>query len=179
MENSNVAKIVIGFFMIILGVVLIASVANSSDLVVSQISTVNETIDIGSARNETAAADWADINSSVTLYIANVPSGWRIADCIISGVAMRNEAGTALVRNTDYNFTESTGGLWFMNTTNVVQGGAEVNVTSIDYTRCPLEYLNIAWGRSVLNLVAGFFALAIMGLGIGLFYSVAKDAGIV
>ena len=30
-----------------------------------------------------------------------------------------------------------------------------------------------------MNLVAGFFALAILGLGLGLFYSVAKDAGIV
>jgi len=179
MENNNIAKIVVGFFMIILGVVLIASVADSSDSVTSQISAVNETISLTTARNETAAVDWADINSSVNLYIANLPSGWRIADCTISGVAMRNEAGTALVRNTDYNFTESTGALWFMNTTNVVQGSAENNVTSIDYTYCPLTYLNIAWGRSVLNLVAGFFALAILGLGLGMFYSVAKDAGIV
>ena len=177
MENNNVAKIVVGFFMIILGIVLIATVANSSDAVTSQISAVNETIDIGPARNETEY----DINSSVTITITNPPTGWRIADCKITGVAMRNNASTALVRNTDYNFTDTTGEIWFMNTTNVVQrgGGLETNVTSIDYTYCPLTYVNIAWGRSVLHLVAGFFALAILGLGLGLFYSVAKDAGII
>ena len=53
------------------------------------------------------------------------------------------------------------------------------NLTNVGYTYCGDDYMNIAWGRSILNLVAGFFALGILGVGIGLFYSIAKDAGII
>ncbi len=176
MENNSVSKIVVGFFMIILGLALIVAVADGSALVTTKIGVVNETVSIASARNN-SGADF-DINSSVEIIITNAPSDWKITDCPISGFSMKAENGTILVSATDYTLIASTGTLTFMNTTEVVQAGL-TNVTTSDYTYCPNDYINIAWGRSIINLVAGFFALAILGLGLGLFYSVAKDAGII
>ncbi len=39
--------------------------------------------------------------------------------------------------------------------------------------------LNTAWGASVLKLVPGFFALAILGIGITVTYTSLRQAGIV
>ena len=38
---------------------------------------------------------------------------------------------------------------------------------------------NTAWGASVLNLVPGFFALAILGIGVAVTYTSLRQAGIV
>ena len=64
-----------------------------------------------------------------------------------------------------------------LNTTDTRRG--DFNDTYISYAYCGDNYLNSAWGRTVLNLVAGFFALALLGIGIGTFYSIAKDANII
>lgn len=36
-----------------------------------------------------------------------------------------------------------------------------------------------SWGSSVLNMVPGFFALGILGIGIAVTYSAMREAGIV
>ncbi len=38
---------------------------------------------------------------------------------------------------------------------------------------------NSAWGATVLKLVPGFFALAILGVGVAVTYSALRQAGIV
>ncbi len=78
MEVNNVSKIVIGFFMIIIGVVLIASVSNASDLVTSQITIINETIDISSARNTSGGINITISNFTIT----NAPTGWKTTECV-------------------------------------------------------------------------------------------------
>jgi hypothetical protein len=40
-------------------------------------------------------------------------------------------------------------------------------------------YVSSGWGVSVLNLVPGFFALGILGIGIAVTYSSLRQAGIV
>jgi len=175
MENNNVAKIIVGFFMIILGVVLIASVANSSDAVTSKVNIVNETIDLSTARDE--GGNGINITSS-NYTVTNAPTSWKVTECPISGVLYGN-ATADWASGTDYNFYAASGILQVLNSTITGTESIGTNDTYVDYTYCPDSYVNIAWGRSVLNLVAGFFALAIMGLGLGLFYSVAKDAGVI
>jgi len=39
--------------------------------------------------------------------------------------------------------------------------------------------VNSAWGASVLKLVPGFFALAILGIGVAVTYTSLRQAGIV
>ena len=172
MENSSVSKIVIGFFMIILGLALIVSVADSSALVTTKLNVVNETIDISSARN---ASGGINITAS-NFTIANVPTGWKVDECPISSVTYGNNSEDYTL-STDYNFYAASGIVQVL--PSAESNDNNDNDTFIDYTYCPDAYVNVAWGRSVLNLVAGFFALAILGLGLGLFYSVAKDAGII
>lgn len=174
MENSNISKIIISFFMIVVGVVLITSVANSSDAVTSKIDIVNETFDISDARNLSGTT--FALNYSVDLNIANSPTSWKITDCPVSSFSMINQSGEAMADTTDYDIDESTGTLNFYNTLIANMTGTS-NTTYASYTYCPDDYLNIAWGRSVINLVAGFFAMAILLIGLGLFYSVARDTG--
>ena len=40
-------------------------------------------------------------------------------------------------------------------------------------------YIASSWGATVLNMVPGFFALGIMGVGIAVTYGALKDAGVV
>jgi hypothetical protein len=40
-------------------------------------------------------------------------------------------------------------------------------------------YLSTSWGATVLQLVPGFFALGILGIGIAVTYSSLRQAGIV
>ena len=46
------------------------------------------------------------------------------------------------------------------------------------YANCQL-YMSSSWGSTVLNLVPGFFALGILGIGIAVTYSSLRQAGIV
>ena len=40
-------------------------------------------------------------------------------------------------------------------------------------------YNSSSWGSTVLNLVPGFFALGILGIGIAVCYGALRDAGVV
>jgi len=40
-------------------------------------------------------------------------------------------------------------------------------------------YLSSSWGSTVLNMVPGFFALGILGIGIAVTYGSLRDAGVV
>jgi hypothetical protein len=53
------------------------------------------------------------------------------------------------------------------------------NLTYVNYQYCPDDYINVSWGRSVIRYAVGFFAIGLLLVSVGLFYSVARDAGIV
>ena len=164
--------------MIIVSLALIVAVANGSDAVTGKINVVSEVVDISDARNESGTT--FDLNYSVDIIINsdNIPTGWKLTDCPISTFSMTNLSGYDMISGTDYDFVSTTGVLNFLNTATSNNSGMS-NTTYASYDYCQDGYLNIAWGRSIMNLIAGFFALAILGLGLGLFYSVAKDAGII
>ena len=39
--------------------------------------------------------------------------------------------------------------------------------------------MNLSWGRTGINLVPGFFAIALLLVSVGLFWSIARDNGII
>ena len=172
--ESNTSKLVLAFFTLILGIVLIGSIAESSNLVTNKLIIAGETLDISAA----VYGATGTINASEVLTIANYPSGWKTGDCPITSFVMRNQTGVELAVTTNYVFTASTGTLTLVNDESLNGTSATSNDTSIDYVYCGDGYINIAWGRTILNLVAGFFALALLGVSLALFYGVAKDAGI-
>lgn len=51
-------------------------------------------------------------------------------------------------------------------------------VASVAFTNSAL-YNSSAWGTTVLKMVPGFFALAILGIGIAVCYGALRDAGVV
>ena len=46
------------------------------------------------------------------------------------------------------------------------------------YANCQL-YMSSSWGATILDLVPGFFALGILGIGIAVTFTSLRDAGIV
>ena len=152
---------------------LVGSLAEESLRRTQQTSVSNEAINIASARLENG-----DINITYPFRVTNYPTGWKTetTDCNINNVVFGNSSNDFTV-TTDYTFTASTGVLLLKNSTNVRNQGT--NSTLIDYSYCANDYLNSSWGRSVIDLIAGFFAIASLLISVGLFYSVAKEHDII
>ncbi|MFA5395264.1 MAG: hypothetical protein WC346_04520 [Methanogenium sp.] len=70
--------------------------------------------------------------------------------------------------------------------TEVINASSSTNATGATctyamdsaYAPCQL-YMSASWGASVLRLVPGFFALAILGVGVAVTYTSLRQAGIV
>lgn len=169
MEKGNTSLLVVAFVALIMGIAFIGVIANSGNEVTNKITISEETIDYTSAVQVNGT-----INSSVEFTIANVPDGWRVTGCPISSFDLYNSTSSLTV--VDYTFTASTGVITFNNSANV--NGTATNETSATYIYCNSEYLTQGWNRTIIDLIPGFFALALMGVGIGLFYEIGKREGL-
>ena len=172
MEGRNISILIAAFIALIVGISLLSVVATQSNLVVDKINASGETIDFTAANNDGA------INETYPFTIANPPTGWEVTGCPITDFVAYNDS-TTFVSGTDYVFTASTGVITFKNTVNInASAGDDANKTSVSYLYCSSDYLTQGWQRTVLSLIPGFFALALIGVGIGLFYSIMKGEGI-
>lgn len=179
MANENtVQTLVLGFLVLIVGLGLIGSVASNSLLVTEKTNIYSESMDISAARTATGACPMS-VDETYALALANSPTGWKTSDCPITSFSMLNQTGVEATVTTDYVLFANNGTLLLMNTTIWGDCSATANTTTLNYTYCTDGYMNLAWGRTILNLVAGFFALALLGASVGLFYSVAKNTGII
>ena len=170
MEKESIPMLIGAFVALIIGVSLIGVIATESNEMTSTINISGENISYATAREAgTGAVD-------TTAYtIANPPTTWRITGCPITSFVLHNSSGS-LTDVVDYTFTASTGGIVFNNTANV--NGSVSNTTTATYVYCDKEYLTQGWNRTIINLVPGFFAIALMGISIGLFYGVMKREGL-
>ncbi len=173
MENKNITILIAGFIALIIGVSLIGVIATETTGLTSIVNVSHENITYTEARNTTAAGK-GEIVGGFTFYIANIPTGWRSVGCPITGLILHN--GSVIWTDVDYNFTASTGAIMFNNSANVNDTG--YNTTAATYQYCELTYLTEGWQRTILNLVPGFFALALLGIGIGLFHEVGRREGL-
>jgi len=123
--------------------------------------------------NFTYTATWKQVDKSIPLSIANVPTGWKAQSCPIPTIVLTNGT-TTLISVTDY--TYSAGIINLISSLNNNWSSGNSYLTSYSY--CADGYVS-GWGGTVLTLVPGFFALAILIFSVGMFYSLAKDAGIV
>lgn len=169
-------KLILGFLTLLIGAVLITVVASES------LGVTDKTVIDEEAEAFTVTPVSSDSpNTTETHTVTNAPTGWKVADCPLTSVTIKNATGdAALTEDTDYTLTESAGTWVFINST-ATQGlvsNAAANTTYVTYTYCQDGYLTLGWGRTVVNLVAGFFALAILLASIGIFFSVAKDTGL-
>jgi len=183
MENNSIAKLLLGFIVLIVGVSLIGTIAHQTNESVDLLGIANESFATGVAGEGMIADPCLSVNTTHPYTIANAPtSGWQAqGGCPITSFVVRNQTGDTATVTIDYVFYANNGTFYLLNTTTNRAADCTVdptNVTVVDYTYCPDDYLDSGWGRSVLTMVSGFFALALLGAAVGLFYSVAKDAGI-
>lgn len=166
------SMLISGFLALIIGVSLIGVIAAEGNEMTNKITISGEEIDYSLARGINGT-----INTTYefTIDSSNIPDGWRITECPISSFDLYNSS-SSLTLTTDYTFTATTGVILFKNTDNV--NGSASNVTTATYEYCDKDYLTQGWNRTIIDLVPGFFALALMAVGIGLFYKVMKKEGI-
>jgi hypothetical protein len=158
--------LIFAFVTLLIGVSLLTPVASEGLQRTSLVTTTNESVSIGTARN--IAGDGRSLNSSIVFTVAN--EDWTNGDCQMTDIIVGNSTGLgAFVDGTDYNFTESTGKFVLYNTSKT--WADTTNTSKVTYTYCPEGYVNLAWGRTVIGVVPGFFAIALLMVSVGLFYS--------
>lgn len=166
---TNTNKVVLGFVFLLIGVILAGVIPSVGQDTYTKTQIGDEAIDISSARDGVG-----DINVSVTFTIDNAPTSYKTEDCPITSVTYGN-ASTDYTLTTDYTIADSTGVLTLVNSTAVIAGG---NDTVIDYTYCGDNYLTVAWGRTMIQLTMGFFALGVFGIGLWILYGIWKESGL-
>jgi len=179
MENKNVNYLVMAFVFLIVGVALIGTVASEINNRTDKTVIVDESNSLITCVVDSGGVFRFTINesdSACNITLANVPTSWKIEDCPITNVVVSN-ATKAFTLGTDYEVFDSTGVIRMLNSTTTSLGYA--NTTLVSYTYCADDYLNSSWGRSVLLTVPGFFALALLGVSLWLFYLVFKSTGII
>lgn len=182
MEQKEINYLILAFVFLIIGIALIGAIATSTNVAIDKINVDYESHDISDAMFNDSASGW-DVNESLAasyITVANNPLGWKSADCPLTGVTVENSSDgtyTAVVLDTDYNLDASTGVIHILNTSDTDE--EDFNTTYISYTYCADDYLNSSWGRSVLATVPGFFALALLGVSLWLFYQVFSSVGII
>jgi len=179
MENKNVNYLVMAFLFLIIGVALIGSVASSINSRTDKTVVVNESHDLTGCVVPLGGTLLFGVNESLAacnITVTNAPTDWKVTDCPLTSVTVGN-ATLDFTDGTEYNLLASSGVIQMLNITATQFG--YVNTTLVDYTYCADDYLNSGWGRSVLLTIPGFFALALLGVALWLFYSVFKNTGLI
>ena len=172
---SAVEKLIIGFVGLIIGLALIPQIAITTNGVTG-LTAATDTVNIAGARLPGGGA----LNESYTFTIANAltTGTWKAdeSECEVFPITLKNQSGATMTDPTHYVYVTGPGTFTLKNHASLNQSGS--NTTTVSYDYCPADYIAVSWGRSVLSLVVGFFALSILGVSLFIFYSVAKDAGI-
>lgn len=162
------------FVAILIGAVLIGSVAGLIKDSTVRSTVVNESLDISSLRG---TPNGSNLNTSFSLDLDKLATGYKLDyNVCLPGhsdntalVTVYNQSGVEVTRDTDYNLTDA-GTIRFFDTDVVNQTGAGGNTTTVSYTYCQDGYLTENWHRTVHNLTPGFFALAILGAALMLLW---------
>ena len=170
-----ISKLVLAFILIVVGLALVSQIATSGQAITT-LQYQTDTLNIGTARLDPGAINESKEYTALATY--PFVGTWKndYSECRVQTLVLKNESGFTWAAATDYVYTPTTNKISFVDSTNVQRGG---NVTTLTYGYCSDTYLSQGWSRSIINLVPGLFAIALLGVGVGLFYSLAKDAEII
>ena len=183
MEEANVKLLLLAFLTLIIGVVLIGTVATSTQEKTTMAYSLNESLDISSARMLSPVPDLMyNVTGLLSVAHGYAEGDWQRddRDCDISIYSITNsssELGTDEYNTTIY------GVITLINsTTNAAIGWGfgddYTNISQVSYKYCSDDYIAVAWQRTILNIVPGFFGMALLLISVGLFYSIAKREGL-
>lgn len=175
---NTTGKLIAAFVTLLIGAVLITSVA-SEGIAKTKVKEIGDEAEAMTVALNASGQTEHNINDSTIHIVSNPPTGWKVQDCPLTSFVLKNSSKTALTLNTDYTVDLNYGNFTLKNTSATVGNLGADNNTYIDYKYCGDDYMNITWGRTGIDLVPGFFAIAILLTSVGLFYSVAKDYGII
>lgn len=160
MEKNNSMKVIIGVFvMLMIAVAFLTSIANQTSNVIDKTSLADETTNLTISCY--ASGQVNESNSACNITVINYPTSWKIEDCPLTNVVVSNATGTVLTLDTDYKLFASSGLVQMLNTTDTNSTNLGENVL-IDYTYCGDNYMNSSWGRNILGVNVGVFAIAIL-----------------
>ena len=187
MEKSSVGIIIAFALAILVGVIFIQIIASETALK-SQLYMVTDSFRLvrippGGLYNTSNG-----INTTYTYTLSTVNDAWRqdITECAKKAIVdpsgspatgnlwIYNSSGNILANGADYVVVSGVNSITFKNVENV---NGTANTATAVYKTCPTEYVN-GWGKTVFQLVPGFFALAILIGGAFIIFYVLKNEGI-
>ncbi len=168
MEKTNTMQLLIGSFVVlVLAIAFLTSIADQTNNVTTKTNVADETYNLSTSCY--VGGEVNESNSACNITVTNYPTSWRVEDCPLTSVVVSNATGTALTLDTDYSLFTSSGVVQMLNTTTTNSTGLGNNAL-VDYTYCGDNYMNSSWGRNILGVNVGVFALAILLIIIGAAY---------
>ena len=173
---STIQKLLLAFITLIIGLVLVGSIAVSTDDMTSYASTTGE--------SHALNTNGTQLNTSIMVggayTVTNRPTGWKAESCPLTAFSLSNTSGSVLTVDTDYRVYLANGTFTLVSpiTAEATLALYPTNTSNVAYQYCGDDYMQ-GWGGTILDLIPGFFALAILIFSVGMFYSIAKDTGIV
>lgn len=174
MENNSATMLITAFLLLIVGVSLVTVIASEEQLKTTKIAVGSESVAI-------RPLNASDIDPANQSYVANLPtagSGWKSQDedCYLSGFALSNGTDDGTLA-TDYHVTLQLGNFTLVDTEWGESHIGANNYTTARYYYCGDDYLADGWNRTVLDLIAGFFAIALLLIAVALFYKIGQREG--
>lgn len=178
MDNKSVGIVIAVAIAVLMGAILIAIIAEQT----VDKTALTEQVD---SINKATAYSGAQINESKTMSLSKGSvTGWRADDssCSISSIVVKNasvtltNAACAPTGSGDYYYVKNAGYFVFCNNTNIrEQPNTSITAT---YSYCADDYVSSSWGRTLMNMVPGFFAIAILVVSVFVIFYILKKEGI-
>lgn len=166
-KDKTLATIISVSVLIILSVAFLTSLVTQTSVNTEKTVVSDEAIALEDTGNST-------INTTAVYTVTNYPTSWKIEDCPLTLVYIKNQSGTALTETTDYVFNYSYG-TFTLKDTEAAEGLVGVfNNSYVTYSYCGDGYVSQSWGRTVLNTTLGLLAIAILAVGVYFVYSLYK-----
>jgi len=169
-KSTPVVGIIISVFIaVLLGVVMLSISAD-------QVNDITDKQGYVEAAQAITMFAPIEVNITKVYTLTEAPTGWKAnGECPLTNFVLSNASGTALTVTTDYVVDLSAGTYTMKNTTDT--GLMDDNSTYATYTYCPDGY-QTGFGGTTLNLVPGFFALAILVSVAFLIFWILRKEGI-
>lgn len=183
MKAKTVGIIISVAIAILLGAILIGIIADNVAERQKFVS-YTETVDISPVRLAGGTINYtATVRLLASDILAHPASGnWRTdyTECAISSVNYYNQSGALMSNSADYTWVEDGNGIvgWLRPKNSANLNSSLANTTTIVYTTCADDFVVAGWGRTVMNMVPGFFAIAILLAGAFVIFWILKEEGI-
>jgi hypothetical protein len=159
-KDKSVQTYITLFIVVLLAVAFVTSIAGQTNNATTKLTVTDEAYNLtGIGCYSAGQVNGTDPDCAIT--VAKAPTGWEQEDCGLTSVVVTNTTGTALTLDTDYTLSASTGVVTMKNTSSTVVAAMGNNVL-IDYAYCGEGYVNSSWGRTILGVNVGLFAIAIL-----------------